>query len=501
MDEIIDLVDLVSKKRTNKLEILGDPKNKTSKVQEFYNGINEGKIKTDADALDLLYGLSVTNQKYTKLKNRLEDKLVNTLFFLDLEDQNTSELRKYYSIGCKLWAATRLLLARNKGNIAIKLSKKGLKIAERYEFTDLGLLFSKHLRVYFGTNNFNKKQLEKYNELFFKYYSQFESESIAEGLYGEIIALNKRQNKISAELRKTIEEYTKILFEEKTKNDTYRTSMFYYVTAASQFENKSEYISLAKLIEESLEYFNKKPFDTSAVRVLFLKRLQTAYLKMNKREEVESIFVERLDTFINSDVYLSVLIEQIHYFFLEKKYKEAKEAFLKGFKQLKALPIRQDFKQEWAINEAYFNFLLLLNKITPTEEELELIPKFRLYKFLNNIPLYSKEKSGRNIPILIIHVLFLLQMRKYNQIIDRTEALNQYAYRYLRKDDTFRSNAFIKMLLCAPKADFNRIRTARYAQKYIDKLHSMPWEKSTSPLEVEIIPYEDLWEFVLELLD
>ncbi len=501
MDEIVDLVNLVSKKRTNKLEILGDPKSKNSKIQEFYNGINEGKIKSDSDALKLLYGLDTPNQKYSKLKNRLEDKLVNTLFFLDLEDQNTSELRKYYSIGCKLWAATRLLLARTKGNTAIKLSKKGIRIAERYEFTDLGLLFSRHLRIYYGSNNFNKKQFEKYNQMFFKYFGQFESESIAEGLYGEIISLNNKQNKSNENDIKIIKDYADILFKEKLKNDTYRTSMFYFMTAATLFENQNDYNSLAKITEEALEYFSRKSFDTSAVRSLFLKRLQTAYLRIGNSQSIESIFRERLKTYENSDLYLQVLIEQIHYYFLVKKYPESKEALLKGYFQLKAIPAREDLKQQWSINEAYFNFLIQLGKINPTEEELELIPKFRLYKFLNNIPLYSKEKSGRNIPILIIHVLFLLQMRKYNQIIDRTEALNQYAYRYLRKDDTFRSNAFIKMLLCAPKADFNRIRTERYAQKYKDKLISMPWEKSTSLLEVEIIPYEDLWEFVLELLD
>ncbi|MEL6989086.1 MAG: hypothetical protein AAGK97_14835, partial [Bacteroidota bacterium] len=114
---------------------------------------------------------------------------------------------------------------------------------------------------------------------------------------------------------------------------------------------------------------------------------------------------------------------------------------------------------------------------------------------------FTKDKRGLNIAILIVHVLFLLHLKKYNQIIDRTEALNQYCYRYLRTDDTFRSNCFIKMLLQIPKADFNRMRTERYAEKFVNKLRSMPLSVSTQSAEVEFFPYEDLWEITLEMLD
>jgi hypothetical protein len=61
-----------------------------------------------------------------------------------------------------------------------------------------------------------------------------------------------------------------------------------------------------------------------------------------------------------------------------------------------------------------------------------------------------------------MHIAFLLQRKDYNAIIDRTDSLNQYAYRYLRHDDSFRSNCMIKMVIQMTKADFQPVRTERY---------------------------------------
>ena len=51
------------------------------------------------------------------------------------------------------------------------------------------------------------------------------------------------------------------------------------------------------------------------------------------------------------------------------------------------------------------------------------------------------------------------------------------------------------------KADFHPIRTERYTADLLAKLKSVPLELSEQPLEVEIIPYEDLWEMVMKLLE
>jgi hypothetical protein len=154
--------------------------------------------------------------------------------------------------------------------------------------------------------------------------------------------------------------------------------------------------------------------------------------------------------------------------------------------------------QTWLVFEAHMYFLASVEKIDSISQPEA---KFKVYKFLNNIPIYSKDKMGLNIAVLIMHVLILLQQRKFGEIIDRVDALNQYCHRHLRKDETFRSNCFIKMLLKIVRADFNRKRAERYAEPILKKLTSAPFVLSDQNIEVEILPYEDLWNIVLELLE
>ena len=105
-----------------------------------------------------------------------------------------------------------------------------------------------------------------------------------------------------------------------------------------------------------------------------------------------------------------------------------------------------------------------------------------------------------NIPILIAQMLFFIVRRQYNHAIDRIEALEKYSSRYLRNDETFRSNCFIKMLLEIPKNSFNRLRVERAAQKYFERLIDSEVELINQPFEIEIIPYERLWAMIMNHL-
>lgn len=64
-------------------------------------------------------------------------------------------------------------------------------------------------------------------------------------------------------------------------------------------------------------------------------------------------------------------------------------------------------------------------------------------RFLNDVPIFSKDKRGMNIPILIFHILYLILTKRYNDVIDRIVRIEKYTTRYLKKDDNYRSNCFI----------------------------------------------------------
>jgi hypothetical protein len=57
------------------------------------------------------------------------------------------------------------------------------------------------------------------------------------------------------------------------------------------------------------------------------------------------------------------------------------------------------------------------------------------------------------------------------------------------------------MLLKLPEAEYHPLRTKRYVAKYEKKLAENPFEISMKEIAIEIIPYEHLWDIIMEILN
>lgn len=126
---------------------------------------------------------------------------------------------------------------------------------------------------------------------------------------------------------------------------------------------------------------------------------------------------------------------------------------------------------------------------------------FRLGRFLNQVPIFSKDKKGMNINILIIEILEYLRKKLYSKIIDRTEAIQRYCYRHLIDDQsTYRSYQFFQIIICLEKGAFQKKEVEPLAAPYLQALKEQPLSQSQQDYELEIVPYEYLWEFIKKFL-
>ena len=183
-----------------------------------------------------------------------------------------------------------------------------------------------------------------------------------------------------------------------------------------------------------------------------------------------------------------------------EQYEEAYLAFnkVKKHKRFKFLP--KSIQEIWRIFEAYLYYMLNIEKVEPSEVTKPFI-RFRLAKFVNETPIFSKDKSGLNIAILAIQMLFFIQQKKYDDVIDKAEAIDKYCSRYLQKKETIRSYYFIKMLLTIPAASFHKTAVIRKSASFLKKLKTIPFEVANQNHNIEIIPYETLWEYALDSLE
>lgn len=100
MEQLKELVNIVNKRKLSQVEILDKSliSRKDTLFSKLYNGIADGIVQTDDDAIDYLYNQTEQAQKervnYRKLKSRFKTRLLNTLYFIDINNQSEADASK-----------------------------------------------------------------------------------------------------------------------------------------------------------------------------------------------------------------------------------------------------------------------------------------------------------------------------------------------------------------------------------------------------------------------
>lgn len=189
MERLKELITIVSKVKVQKIEIIGqNATNNSPKSQRLYEGIISGDFDNDEAAAIAIYGHAYKKDTYEKLKQHLEKKLLNTLFFMDVTDEVLTDLQLSMYQGERILASVRILRRKGAYQVAVKLAKSGLKNALKYGFTELIIGFARILEEYYITFARNQEKSQYYSELKEKYYKILGYELYVERKHHELIA-------------------------------------------------------------------------------------------------------------------------------------------------------------------------------------------------------------------------------------------------------------------------------------------------------------------------
>jgi len=501
MEILKELVSVVTRFKVRKINIITRDSDTPTMVRDFYEGLVEDKFQTDDDAANYFYPSSdAKSSSYKKLKSSVRNRLINTVFFIDVKQPFYNEQQRAYYSCYKGWAAAKILIGKSARNAGIYLCHKILPNAIKYEFTDIVLDVSRSLRYHYGIFERNLKRFDYYNEMAKKYFEISQAENLAEELYIALISKYVNNHSRNAHTPTIALEFAEQLKEPMEMYDSYRLHLYGNFIKITASMSKNNYVETIEVCTQALDFFSAKDYQTKVPALVFLHQQLVCYTQLRMFDEgkiavfkgFELLEKGAFNWFKHQELYLILSLHTGNYLEAYKIYQEAVNH--KRFKYLSASVLEM-----WKIYEAYLEYLIIINRIEFPDEKRS-SKKFRLNKFLNEVPGYSKEKRGRNIPILVIQILFLTVQKKYDTAIDRIEAVEKYCFRYLQNNSTFRSNCFLKMLLQIPISGFHKNGTIRRAKKYVDRLKEVPLEIANQTHEVEIIPYEELWELALESL-
>jgi hypothetical protein len=119
--------------------------------------------------------------------------------------------------------------------------------------------------------------------------------------------------------------------------------------------------------------------------------------------------------------------------------------------------------------------------------------------FARDVPIYTRDKAGFNIALLILHVYVLLATNRREEITMRTDVMPRYLQRHLKNRQTSPTAGFLKTLIHLERCSFDLKLFLPKGQKYLD-LFLLP-EGQTELEECQALPYPFMWQLFVELLE
>ncbi len=468
------------------------------KLKTFYEGILQNHFQTDEEAAAFFFGAGPGDQLYQKLKASLKSRLVNALFLIDLKQPSYNERQKAYYECYKDWAAAKILLGKDARAAGISLYMKVLKIAKKYEFTDLVLDISRTLCLHYATREGDLKKYEHHREQYHTYEQLYMAEAKAETFYADLVARFVNSKATQAEIREKAGEFFHTIESLLATSDSYGLRLCAMMVQLIHVTSIHDYRSAIEVCEKYIAYFEAKEYVANIPLQICYYQLLVCFTQLKEFEKGKNAALKCLGSLEEGSFNWFKYQEQ--YFLLSmhtNNYQEAYRIFLETRAHSKYKFLPPTVVEYWKIFESYVYYLIEIQKIETSPDDNK-IHRFKLNKFLNDTPIFSKDKRGLNIPILIVQILLLIHYKKYDAAMGRIESIEKYCSRYLRQGDTFRSNCFIKMLLQIPKSKFQTKSLIRKTEKLMELLESVPLELAHQTSEVEIIPYEDLWKLTLD---
>lgn len=501
MKDLIDLVQVVTRTKLRAVELIGDPGEGNSKLQEFYDLVSEGKFADDDEAAEYFYGKTKTNPSYQKLRKTLKDRLVNSLFVIDLKQASYNDRQKAYYEAYKEWAAAKILFGKNARTVAAALARKLLKIARKFEFTELMVDIAHTLRLYYGTIEGDEKKYEQYNEEFKTYEQLWLVENRAEEFFIELSMgfINSKATKTAFQDR--ARKYYEQVKDALEKYDSYQLHLCGRLIEVSIHTSINDYEKTLDVCDRAIAFFEKKSFVARVPLQVFLYQKFICHVQLRQFEKAKKAAQDCLP-YLEEGSFNWFKVYELYFLLYAHsgQYEQANEilTMAMGHPSFEGLP--GNVQETWKISEAYLYFLECAGHLAAPDKEKQNGRSFRLSKFLNEMEVFSKDKHGMNIAILIIEILLGIAQERYDELIDRVEAVEKYRNRYLREEGVERANHFLRMLLQIPKNAFRREEAGAKAREDQLALQALPIEMANQTYEIEVIPYEKLWEITLEIL-
>jgi hypothetical protein len=467
-------------------------------ISKLYAGLKNGLITTDQKAAEVVYGKPVIDTKYSTLKNRLKRRLLNSLFFLNIKPPTFSEYASAVYQSNKNLFLVKTLVSLGGRNTAIKLAQSALAHSQKFHLTANSIEFLYMLRGYSSFLG-NEKNYDDYNSQLKLALKTYEAESVAQEYNDRVDIKFARSSAEQPEMLGTLQQYSDELAELKNKYDSKNLAYNYFRIQVLAYQISRDYFKGIQTCDEAEKYLLDKPYLSNNTQMgLFALQKLSFYLNLREYEKGKTAVVRCEELFPMGNPNWFIVME--HYFYLAmhtEHFQEAKSVYENVIANPRFAFQPEHKKEHWILCDLYLQFALN-NKFSSQNSATPNLVNIK--KFLRDVPLFSKDKRGYNVAILILQILVLLENNEFGEIINRMDALRTYRTRYLRAGSNKQSALFFRMLQVMETNSFSYEKTKQKSQRYFEKMKSIAADSSEIQDGLQVLPFDWMWMKILEML-
>jgi hypothetical protein len=494
MDTLKELVKIVNRKRLSKIDVFDKTflnQDNANLYYKLYEGLESGIIKDDESAAQYIYDSHDKDAKFRKLKSRFKSKILKSILLFDVDDVfNNEQVKAYYECITQSQITEIIVKLTGTSKLVYELIKDNYPKALKYNFYDVLKNYSYLLITYYALKG-DKKAFKEEELRYLKYIDLVHKEQLAKYLYSKGIVEIVSATTVNNDLLSIVKENVDKLFEIKNEINNPEVNFFYYYISLLYNEYNNDVEQILKLCDETekLMQDNFQIASNNRKTIVLIYRVR-AFLQLKLFNEGINLLNSDTSFFPSENVYNWYILKEFEF----KLYLQSIN-LTEAYRVYQQVIDNKSFKRQvvqltekWKIFHAY---LVFYDSFLNNGDY-----KFSLPKFLNDVPVNSKDKSGYNFAIRVIEILFNAARKDYNLIFSKMDALRVYRTRYLNDNTYKRNHLFLSILLKAEKSGFSNKEMANANWPEISELRK---QDSHIIADWEIIPYEALWDIFVEL--
>ena len=463
----------------------------TGRVKELYCFLRIHKGLTEEKAAELFFNNPGQKTYFNNIKNKLKGHLIRQFMANPPLWANTTQ-KELLDTSFKNFAIYKIFLVSGKRAAAIDLATKLLPKVRQLELHTMAYEVATDLENHYATMDVSPGNTLKYVKIATDHLEIIKAEKLVRKYYSKLCVLYNTRNSFTSKMIEGFKEAMTHTYPLVQLNSP-RLNRFIYNIVVMAHDVLCDHAAVLQYCDEALGAIPSDYHNSHAYRFSFLQKKIPALVALGSLEKAKTTIK---DAFLLAPVghnnWHLALLQRITVCLHTGDFQEAYDLYkAHGKYECDAVVIQE----HWNIVKGYLSFLIGAGYIESYTEE-----RFNLGKFLNEVPIHSRDKSGSNINILVIQILTNMQRGHFGRIIDRVESLNAYARKYTLHPEIARANIFINMIVKMSSTKFHLEATKRKTKKLLERLNQTPIKLGQN-LTVEIVPFSFLWDEILYMLE